>query len=350
MAAKYIHLHHHVDSFECFWNGIEDIYMTETGEEIPDCFFFTLSGLGEFSYEISESQPIKRQALWNTIYIKQMYKHLGPVAGFEFEFYECTDFDYMLRQAKHSIDKGNPVVVGALDMFCLNYHIKFWQIDHITCHYIMMIGYNDADKSIYLYDNLFQEVQELSYESLKSALEIEKSKCIEPCGMYSIKFKSKLPDVKQLSIQAFKDKAERMLQSSKESVGINAMYRLSRDFIDWKEQMNENDFRKCLLNIVQYTGITTFADTIVPLERRMKLPSYASRDVIAGNLSNLAARYDLKSFNLAAEQFERSGKWISQMTGILTDYLLDKSDELAKIPGMIEHIAKTEETAYTFLV
>lgn len=344
-----IHLHHHVDPFECMWNGIEDIYMTKTGEKIPDCFFFTLSGLGEFSYETSGSQLVRRRALWNTIHTHQMYEHLAPVTGYAFEFRECTDFDSMLERAKRSVTLGIPVVIGPLDMFYLNYHTKFWQTDHITCHYIMMVGFNEHRKLIYLYDNLFPEVQELAYEDLNSALDIEKSKLIEPNGMYCIAFQNRLPNVRELSLQAFRKKAERMLQPSKKSTGIGAMYKLSREIMGWKEQMEEADFRKCLLYIVQYTGFTAFADEMVPLKRRMKLPSCASRDIIAGNLSEIGVQYSLPSFLLAAEQFEQSGKWISQMTRILTDYLLDKGDELIRLQGIIEEIAKTEETAYRYL-
>lgn len=37
------------------------------------------------------------------------------------------------------------------------------------------------------------------------------------------------------------------------------------------------------------------------------------------------------------------------MTGILTNYLLDKEDSLVQVPGIIKRIAETEETAYKFL-
>lgn len=33
-------LSHHYDDYECMWNGIEDIYMSKTGESIPSQFFF----------------------------------------------------------------------------------------------------------------------------------------------------------------------------------------------------------------------------------------------------------------------------------------------------------------------
>jgi hypothetical protein len=39
-----IELKHHSHDYECMWNGIEDLYMNETGESLPDGFFFLLSG------------------------------------------------------------------------------------------------------------------------------------------------------------------------------------------------------------------------------------------------------------------------------------------------------------------
>lgn len=42
---------HHLDDYECMWNGIEDIYMNITGESLPDQFFFAMSGCCSFAYK-----------------------------------------------------------------------------------------------------------------------------------------------------------------------------------------------------------------------------------------------------------------------------------------------------------
>jgi hypothetical protein len=39
MKAKLITLKHHADDYECMWNGIEDLYIRDTGEILPPSFF-----------------------------------------------------------------------------------------------------------------------------------------------------------------------------------------------------------------------------------------------------------------------------------------------------------------------
>ncbi len=51
---------HHLDDYECMWNGIEDIYMNITGESLPKQFFFAMSGFCSFAYIRTNKEDIKR--------------------------------------------------------------------------------------------------------------------------------------------------------------------------------------------------------------------------------------------------------------------------------------------------
>lgn len=350
LASGYISLEHHVDGFECCWNGIEDLYMAKSGTQwMPSCFFMALSGLGEFSYTIQQDNPGIRMAMWNTASVKKMYMYLSPVAGFKYKFCECKDFNYIMDIIKENIDNGCPVMAGVLDMYYLDYHKKFWHKHHIPCHYILVSGYCDKKQCIYLYDNSLKEIQELLYSSLKLALDIKEGVYTDPCGIYCFSFQDNLPEVRELAVNGFRAKALRMLNPDKDTYGIKAMYRLSREFGQWKKEADEERFRQCLLNIIMYTGITIFADNLMPLEKRMDFPSCASRDIISANLMEIGSIYKLMPFIRAAGMFRQSGRYISAMTRILTDYLLNKEDALIQIPGIIKKIAEIEEIAYKLL-
>ncbi len=49
MNKPMVNIQHHQDDYECMWNGFEDIYITKTGEKIPNGFFFALSGFANFA-------------------------------------------------------------------------------------------------------------------------------------------------------------------------------------------------------------------------------------------------------------------------------------------------------------
>ena len=45
-----IEIVHRVDDYVCMWNGVEDLYIRDTGETLPPKFFFMLSSFGGFCY------------------------------------------------------------------------------------------------------------------------------------------------------------------------------------------------------------------------------------------------------------------------------------------------------------
>lgn len=51
-----IELKHHSHDYECMWNGIEDLYMNETGESLPDGFSFCSPALAPSATEKQTNQ------------------------------------------------------------------------------------------------------------------------------------------------------------------------------------------------------------------------------------------------------------------------------------------------------
>lgn len=152
------------------WNGIEDIYMNKTGENIPNQFFFAMSGFCSFAYIKTNKSDIKRMIVFNDGRTKQMYKFLAPIVGFEYHFIEFKSPELALAKAKKEIDNGFPVVIGALDMYHLDYFEKIYHKEHIPFHYILMIGYDEEEEKVYFYDYGRNNVMNISYSSIFLAM------------------------------------------------------------------------------------------------------------------------------------------------------------------------------------
>lgn len=150
------------------WNGIEDIYMTKTGENIPLFFFFCLSGVGNITYLKHKDDRLPRQLIFGDGRPKKIYGNISDIAGFTYRFVEGRTFQNALKRIKELIDAGKPVVLGPLDMFHLPY-LKFYHKFHIPIHYILMVGYNDETQSISVYDCGREEMQTVPLENLKKA-------------------------------------------------------------------------------------------------------------------------------------------------------------------------------------
>ena len=107
---------HHLDDYECMWNGIEDIYMNRTGEKLPDQFFFAMSGFCSFAYLKTNKSDLKRMVSFGEGRTKQMYQFLAPIVSFSYQFLECKRPELTFAKAKREIDQGYPVMIGALDI------------------------------------------------------------------------------------------------------------------------------------------------------------------------------------------------------------------------------------------
>jgi hypothetical protein len=117
------------------WNGMEDLYERRTGEEVPDYFFFCLSGIGSFVYMKFNQGKLRRMANWNDGRTKKMYQAISTTVGFTYHYIEGKTFEYALSKAKKQIDEDSPVVLGALDMYYLAYYPKMFHHAHIPIHY-----------------------------------------------------------------------------------------------------------------------------------------------------------------------------------------------------------------------
>jgi uncharacterized protein YvpB len=70
---------------------------------------------------------------------------------------------------KKEIDKGNPVIVGPLDMFHLEYRSDLFHKKHTFAHFVLVVGYDDGREDVYIYDCDLHGRQKLSYKNLELA-------------------------------------------------------------------------------------------------------------------------------------------------------------------------------------
>ncbi len=351
MLEKLIQVRHHVDDYECMWNGIEDLYLTKTGEAIPNFFFFAMAGIGNFIYLRTPKSAVKRWAVWNDGRTKKMYERLAPFIGFQYKHTDGISFSRMLKRAKQSVDANNPVVLGCLDMYCLSYYPKFYHKEHIPIHYVLMVGYNEEKQCVYILDCGVDAVQELSYTDLEEALSVPKTDLSDKNGMFTITFDEKLPNAKEIAVRAFTGKARNMLEPPTSFLGIKGMQKLAKEFGTWKNELSDEEYRTALRSIVTFTGtVPLLPDALLKPEERSSILHQAAREKLACVMKELSARYEIASWRRSAQEFEKSGALLSHMTERMTDYLLRNCGNLDDVPELITEIADIEKKAFVYML
>lgn len=347
MPNKVIELRHKVCDYTCMWNGIEDLYQTRLGEAIPDYFFFCLSGIGKFVYLKFNNGNMRRMASWNDGRTKKMYSSINDIVGFKYKYIEGRKFDYIMKRAKEQIDNERPVVLGCLDMYYLSYYPKFYYKEHIPIHYILMVGYDDEEQCVYVYDCGIEDVQKIKYETLEKALDIEKTSLSDKNSICLIEFDEEIKSVRGIAIKGFYEKANQMLNPKVGFVGISGMRKLSKEILNWEAELTVEEYETALRNIVMFTGtVPIIPNRLLMIEEKDEIEHQANRREYGALLMKLGEKYGFKQWKVAGNLFSKSGIIIQEMTDLIVEYLMKESKELNRLPNLINQIADLEEKAY----
>lgn len=348
-GRKVITVAHHVDDYECMWNGIEDLYMTQTGEEFPPFFFFSVAGSGNFMYMKSNKGPVKRQAVWNDGRTQKMYERMKDIVGFSYKYIEGRSFTYTLGRAKQEIDAGYPVILGMLDMYYLSYYPKFYYKEHMPIHYVMMVGYDDEKECVVVRDCGIDGEQLLAYDILEKALDVENGGMSKKNTICLIRLDERPKSVIEIASEGFRKKAELMLAPPISSIGIPGMRKLAREFGDWGRILSPEDYEASLRWLVTFSGtVPSLPMRLIGKEETIR--HQAGREKLSVVLKTLSKAYNISSWKKAATYFEESGRVIESITEEIVERLLHEREELKDIPQWIEKMADLEAAAFKALL
>ncbi len=347
MGKQLLSIQHHVDDYECMWNGIEDLYIQKSGERIPMQFFFTLSGKGNFIYLKSNTEDLKRRVAWGDGRVKQIYKEISDIVGFQYRHIEGNTFEKALKAAKSQIDLGCPVVLGCLDMYYLHYYPKFYHKFHIPIHYILMVGYDDEKQTAYVLDCGLEAVQSLSYQSLEEAMNVEIKGLSHKNTICTIAFQQELKSTIDIAKEGFHRKAMKMLESPVGFAGIRGMYKFAKEFPQWQEELTKEDYVAALQNIIMYSGtVPKMPNRLLGIKEPEHIRYMCGREQISAVLAELGQDYQIDPWREAAALFIESGTILEKMIEQMTGYLLKEEPDLKDLPKMIEAVAQIEEKVY----
>jgi hypothetical protein len=341
---------HHKDDYECMWNGIEDIYINKTRETIPDQFFFAMSGFCGVAYIKTNKADLKRMVSFGDGRTRQMYKMLSPIVGFDYRFLECKTPEIALVKAKKEIDMEHPVVIGALDMFYLEYYPEMYHKDHIPFHYILMVGYDDESENIYLYDCGREERLELSYTNLFLGMNAEYEGLSKQNTICAIRMDN--PNSKEyITKTALKHKANMFINPPTGFLGINGIKKLAKELPNWENEIGKEETNKIIKNMVFFFGsVPTLPNILLGIDLKDDIAFMCSRDKMSNMLKSLSTEYENEQFGEAGDLFYRSGLEFEKLCGIFVDYLLESCKYTTDASKLLLRIADLEYNAYKLIL
>lgn len=350
MSKRIINIRHHMCDGTCMWNGIEDVYVSKRGEEVPEAFFLALSSYGENVYLRfhDPARPIMLSVCDGRT--RYTYNKIKNEIGLQYKISEGRTLEYAFRSIKKEIDNGNPVILGPLDMYHLPY-LKMYHEQHIPMHYVLMIGYDDDKECIYLYDCGRKEMQSLPYAELERAWLIEKNAVGDKNGFIRFSLPEELPSVYELANTCLKRKAADQLKKKPSFIGINALRKIAAEFSSYKEEMPAEIYKNALTGLIEYFGmVPKIPDQLMGLHTETEEICYKGNcDRLGRMLMTLGDQYNRKDWTNAGDLFLRSGDIFEEITDNIIQFLCSNSNTLEEIPKKFMQIAELEEKAYIIL-
>jgi hypothetical protein len=320
-------LPHRVCESTCYVNGLEDL-LTSKGADYADFLLSVVGGMSGFAYFRFKRADPPCMVYWGAN-PKYLMKDLAKIIGFTDTVVEGKVFKSTFPRLKEFVDRGQPVMAGALDMYYLHYYPDLYKKVHVPIHYVLVVGYDDEEGVVFVHDCSHEKVQKIPYDEFEKSLDINVPGMSKRNTVRAFTLPEKIPPEFDVAETGFCYKAERFLNPPVNMFGIPAMRKLAKEILEWNN-------RKCFEHMVTYA-------TTPPLLPKTFENSHGMRFWQADVLKVLGNKYDVGKWTEASTLFKLSGKKI--MT--LCEEALKQNRQEAS--NTLLEIAEIEEQAYRLL-
>ncbi len=320
-------LPHRVTESTCYINGLEDLIASK-GVEYPNFLLSVIGGMAGFTYLRFKRADPPCMVYWGAN-PRYLLKDLAEIIGFKQTVIEGKTFKNTFLKLKEFIDDGQSVMAGALDMYYLRYYPDLYKKLHVPIHYVLVVGYDDDDQTIFVHDCSHENVQRIQYEEFEKSLDVNVPGMSKRNTLRAFALPEKLPSELEVAKKGFSQKAQRFLKPPVKLFGIPAMRKLAKEIFEW-------DNKKCFEHMATYA-------TTPPLLPTTFENSHGMRFWQASVLNFLGNKYKIHDWIEAANLFNKSGKEIMK----LCEAALSQNKQ--EISGRLLSIAQIEEQAYSLL-
>jgi hypothetical protein len=308
----------------CYVNGLEDL-LAWKGADYTDFLLAVVGGMAGFAYLRFERADPPCMVFWGAN-PKYLMRDLASVIGFRETVIEGRSFKFTFLRLRESIDEERPIVVGALDMYYLHYCPELYKKQHVPIHYVLVVGYDDEKRTVFVHDCSHKSVQIIPYDEFEKSLNVKVPGMSRKNTIRMFDLPEKLPTEFEVTEKGFSYKAERFLNPPVRLFGVPAMRRLAEEIPEWK-------VKKCFEHMVTYA--TTPPMLPVTFEN-----SHGMRFWQADVLETLGKKYRVDCWIEASKLFRQSGEEIIE----LCKQALEQNGQRAS--EVLSRIADIEERAY----
>lgn len=320
---------HAVHKSTCYVNGLYDILKWK-GAQYDYFLLPIIGGMASFAYLKFKKAKPPCMVYWGNN-PKYLLNDLSKIIGFSQIISEGRSFKNIFLQIKTYLDKNEPVMVGALDMYYLHYYPELYKKKHVPIHYLLLVGYDDKKQLVYVHDCSFEGLQHISYNEFEYSLNVNVPGMSKKNTFRIFRIPQKMKSELEIAEKGLDYKGNRMLKPAVSIIGIPAMRKLAKDIMTWKDET-------CFNHMVAYAGLT---------------PPFVAEDLSYNNglrfeqarvLNELSQKYQKKEWSETSKLFAESGKLIIKLCEKAVNF------DSGGCSKLLDRIADIEEEAYTIII
>jgi len=326
--SKLIRIPHKVNESTCYVNGLFDV-LTWKGAKYDYFLLPIIGGMASFAYLKFKMAKPPCMVYWGNN-PKYLLKDLSEIIGFTQIISEGKSFKNESPKIKIYIDNGEPVMVGALDMYYLHYYPELYRKEHVPIHYLLVTGYDEENQVVYVHDCSFDGLQQIPFAEFEASLNVNVPGMSRKNTYRIFRLPQKMPSELEVARKGLAYKAGRMLKPPVSMFGIPAMRKLAKEITTWED-------KACYNHMVAYAGLTP------PLIAEDLSHNDGLRFEQARLLKALGQKYHNTEWSKASNLFTKSGELIIKLCQKALNYEGSACSEL------LDRIAGIEEEAYRYL-
>jgi hypothetical protein len=240
---------HRIKPGMCPVNGIRDLVHWRTGKDFSNEFIWGLGLGGGFTYlRIKVADP-PRQIYWGNAGPRQ-HRYLAELFNADFEAIENRSFKCSWQKATEAVDKGIPPVLGPLDMYYLHFYEEIYHRRHIPIHYLLLINYDD--ENAYFLDTGIKEIQTVALDELQNAWNVNVPGLGKRNRLVVFDVPQVIQSAEELIRRSIAEECRIMLNPPVNMLGIPAMKKVSKEIINWPNELGKEKTAKCLNQVREY--------------------------------------------------------------------------------------------------
>lgn len=326
--SKLIRIPHKVHESTCYVNGLFDV-LTWKGAKYDYFLLPIIGGMASFAYLKFKMAKPPCMVYWGNN-PKYLLQDLSEIIGFTQIISEGKSFKNEFPKIKICIDNGEPVMVGALDMYYLHYYPELYKKEHVPIHYLLVTGYDEEQQVVCVLDCSFDGLQQIPFAEFEASLNVNVPGMSRKNTYRIFRLPQKMPSELEVARKGLAYKAGRMLKPPVSMFGIPAMRKLAKEITTWED-------KACYNHMVAYAGLTP------PLIAADLSHNDGLRFEQARLLKALGQKYHNTEWSKASNLFTKSGELIIKLCEKALDYEGSACSEL------LDRIADVEEEAYRYL-